>query len=192
MSFHRSKGFWILFVIIIISLLLIANYGIKVMTSTFKTDMGNGVIIYADNYVETGNWVFDCKYSRLISRQPLPTPIAELERTNTLTTGQMYTLNDTEKRTAEILIRDLIAKPNWYKDFKYTYSSLDENSDLNSHVFNSIKNNRDQQWIITIRQNIDYSGNSNFKITAEPYNHATYVDHSKALQNAAKSCPIPQ
>ena len=52
----------------------------QAMTSKFNQDMGNGVVIYADKYVESGDWVFDCNYSRLISRSPLPPPLDHLKQ----------------------------------------------------------------------------------------------------------------
>ena len=63
MSFYRSKGFWIASVIFAPLLLAGVNYGVKVMTSVFKKDLGNGVVIYADDYVKTGRWIFDCEVS---------------------------------------------------------------------------------------------------------------------------------
>lgn len=192
MSFYRSKGFWIAFAIFSPLLWFGANYGIKVMTSVYKTDFGNGVVIYADDYVKTGRWVFDCEYSRLISRKPLPVPIAELEHAAKLTIGEMYALSDADAKLAKKAIRAITAIPNWYKSLRYLYSSLDEYSDLNTHVFDLLAKHEGQQWALRVRQNIDYNGKSSFKITAEPYDPETYMDYAKALQAAAKSCPVPQ
>ena len=192
MSFYWSKGFWIAFAIFSPLLLLAANYGIKVMTSVYKTDLGNGVVIYADDYVKSGRWVFDCEYSRLISRQPLPAPVAELEQANKLTIGDMYALSDADEQLAKAAIRAVTAMPDWYKSLRYLYSSLDEYSDLNTHVFDLQAKHEGQQWALRVRQNINYNRKSSFQITAEPYDPETYVDYAKALQSAAKSCPAPQ
>lgn len=192
MSFYRNKGFWIAFSIFSPLLLIGANYGIKLMTSVYKTDLGNGVVIYADDYVETGRWVFDCDYSRLISREPLPVPIAALERSGKLTIGKMYALNDLDEEQAKKAIRAITTMPDWYKSLRYLYSSLGESSDLRTHVFDLLAKHDGRQWALRVRQNVDYSGESNFKITAEPYDPETYVDYAKALQAAAKSCPAPQ
>lgn len=192
LSFYRSKGFWIAFAIFSPLLLLGANYGIKVMTSVYKTDFGNGVVIYGDDYVKSGRWVFDCEYSRLISRQPRPAPVTELEQANKLTIGDMYALSAADERLAKTAIRAITAMPDWYKSLRYLYSSLDEYSDLNTHVFDLLAQHEGRQWALRVRQNINYNGKSSFKITAEPYDPETYVDYAKALQAAAKSCPAPQ
>lgn len=192
MSFYRSKAFWITFAIFSPVLLLGANYGIKVMTSVYKKDLGNGVVIYADDYVKSGRWVFDCEYRRLISRHPLPVPIAEIERTGKLTIGNMYGLSDADKELAKVAIRAITAMPSWYKSLRYRYSVLDENSDVNSHVFDLLVEHNERAWALRVWQEIGYDSESSFDITAEPYDPETYIDYAKALQAAAKSCPVPQ
>jgi hypothetical protein len=89
------------------------------MTSAYKKDLGNGVAIYADDYVKTGNWVFDCEYRRLISRDPLPVPTKEISSTKSFATGKMYDLSDTDKSLAKEVIRDLIKKPDWYMGLRH-------------------------------------------------------------------------
>lgn len=192
MSFYRSKTFWIATAIFSPLLLVASYYGFKMMTSVYKTDFGNGVVIYADDYVKTGRWVFDCDYSRLISREPLPIPVAELEQANKLTISDMYELSDANVKLAKVAIRAITAMPDWYKSLRYLYSSLDESSDLNTHVFDLLAKHDGQQWALRVRQNLDYSGKSSFKVTAEPYDPETYMDYAKVLQAAAKSCPVPQ
>lgn len=192
MSFYRNKGFWIAATIFFPLLLIGANYGVKLMTSVYKTDLGNGVVIYADDYVETGRWVFDCEYSRLISREPLPVPISALEQGGKLTIGNMYALSEQDVEPAKKAIRAITAMPEWYKSLRYLYSSLGESGDLRTHVFDVLAKHDGRQWALRVRQNVGYSGESSFKVTAEPYDPETYVDYAKALQAAAKSCSVPQ
>lgn len=192
MSFYRSKAFWITFAIFSPLLVLGANYGIKVMTSIYKTDLGNGVVIYADDYVKSGRWVFDCEYSRLISRQPLPVPIAELERAEKLTIGTMDVLDEADKKLAKEVIRAVTAMSNWYKSLRYLYSGLDESSDLRAHDFDLIVEHNGKPWAVLVSQWVGYDGQSSFNISAQPYDPETYVDYAKALQAAAKSCSVPQ
>ena len=162
------------------------------MTSTYNKDLGNGVVIYADDYVKTGKWVFDCKYRRLISRIPLPAPLDELKSTEKFTTRNMYTLSETEKKTAKELIEKTTKVPNWYRDLKYLYSVLNDYSNIDSHVFYLITSHSGVAWAIEVDQSFEHDGKSEFKISATPYNPETYVDYAKALQAAVKSCPAPQ
>ncbi|SDY77252.1 hypothetical protein [Pseudomonas sp. NFIX28] len=192
MSFYRSKPFWIAIAIFSPLLLVASYYGFKLMTSIYKTDFGNGVVIYADDYVKTGRWVFDCEYSRLISREPLPVPLSELENAGKLTIGNMFFLKDSDKEPAKEALRAITGIRDWYKSLRYLYSSLDEYSDLNTHVFDLLAKHDGREWALRVRQNVDYSGKSSFKVTAEPYDPQTYMDYAKALQTAAKSCPVPQ
>ncbi len=192
MSFYRSKGFWIAFAIFSPLLLIAANYGFKLMTSVYKKDLGNGVVIYADDYVKSGLWVFDCKYRRLISREPLPAPLAELDAVGKLTIGNMYALSEGDQSLAKEAIRSIAGIPEWYKDLRYLYSGLDEYSDLRYHTFYLMAKHAGRTWAVEVDQSIGYDGKSNFKVTATPYDPETYVDYAEALQAAAKSCPAPQ
>jgi hypothetical protein len=192
LNLYRSKCFWVASAILVPLLLFTVNCEVKVMASVYKTDLGNGVVIYADEYVKTGKWVFDCEYSRLVSRQPLPAPIAELEENGKLTIDRVYSLNDDEQVLANEVIRSTTASPRWYENLRYLYSSLNESSNLKTYVFDMIVKYHDQQWALRVRQNIGNDGVSRFKITAEPYDPATYVDYAKALRAAAKSCPVEQ
>ncbi|MGN7744121.1 hypothetical protein ACTJKT_29580 [Pseudomonas sp. 22526] len=191
MSFYRSKGFWIAFTIISPLLLIAANYGFKVMTSVYKTDLGNGVVIYADDYVKTGRWVFDCEYSRLISREPLPVPLSELESAGRLTIGNAF-LKEVDEQPAKEALRAVTGIRDWYKNLRYLYSALDESSDLNSHAFYLVAQHAGRSWAVEVDRSISYYGKSSFTVTAEPYDPKTYVDYAKALQAAIKSCPAPQ
>jgi hypothetical protein len=192
LSFYRGKSFWIATTILSPLLLIASYYGYKVMTSVYKTDMGNGVVIHADDYVKTGRWVFHCGRTRIISRQPLPAPVSELERANKLTVGNMYALNDMDQKLAKVAIRAITAKPDWYKNLRYNSSFLGESSDLNSHAFDLLAEHDGRTWALNVWQWIEFDGTSTFEVTAEPYDPATYVDYAKALQAAAKSCPVGQ
>lgn len=162
------------------------------MTSVYKKDLGNGVIIYADDYVKTGRWVFDCEYRRLISREPLQAPLVELDTVAKLTIGNMYALNEADQAQAKEVIRAIAKIPSWYKGLRYLYSGLDEYSELRYHTFYLLAKHAGHEWAIEVDQIIGYDDKSSFKITAEPYDPEAYMDHAKVLQSAAKSCPAPQ
>ncbi|MDZ5604795.1 hypothetical protein SJI00_18665 [Pseudomonas sp. RP23018S] len=192
MNFYRSKTFLAVITPIGFLLLLAAAYGVKRITSVYKTDFGNGVVIYADNYVKTGRWVFDCNYSRLVSREPLPTPLAELENVETFAIGHMYHLNDADEVLSKQAIKAVTALPDWLKALRYLYSGLDEYSDLRSHNFYMLAEHDGRKWALEVDQRIGYDGQSTFRIIAKPYDRETYVDYAKALQIATDSCPVPQ
>ncbi|MCY1552965.1 hypothetical protein D9M68_894010 [compost metagenome] len=153
--------------------------------------MGNGVVIYADDYVNTGLWIFHCGYSRIVSRKPLPVPMVELERTGKFTIGNLYVLSGDEELAKEV-ITAITAKPGWYKGLRYRYSALGEESDLFGHGFDLLVWYQARQWALEVWQNIDSGGASRFDVTAEPYDPETYVDYPRELQAAARSCPTPQ
>ena len=189
MHFYRNKGFWIAFAIFFPLLLIAANYGFKVMTSVYKQDRGNGVIIYADDYVKTGRWVFDCEYSRLISRDPLPVPLSELSSAEGFTVINLF-LAEVDERPAKEALKAITNLSDWYKSLRYLYSGLGESSNLHSHTFYLVAKHAGRSWAVEVSQLL--RNRSKFLITIEPYDPETYVDYTKALQAAAKSCPIPQ
>lgn len=191
MSFYRSKAFGIIIITFSLPLLLTGYYGIKIMTSVYNTDLGNGVVIYADDYVKTGHWVFDCQYSRLISREPLPTPLFELKIAGKIIIGNSL-LNKADEKPAKEALNAITGAHDWYTSLRYLYSALDESSNLNSHTFYLIDKHAGRSWAVEVEQSIDYEGKSHFTVTIEPYDPETYVDYTKALKGATKSCPKPQ
>lgn len=161
------------------------------MKSTYKTDLGNGIVIFADDYVKTGEWVFDCNYSRLISRKPLPIPILELENAGRLNIGSSL-LNKVDEQLAKEALSAITSNRDWYKNLRYLYSALDESSKLNSHSFYLIAEHANRPWAVEVNQSIYNDGQSHFTVTIEPYTPETYVDYAKALKTASGSCPTPQ
>lgn len=161
------------------------------MTSIYKQDFGNGLVIYADDYVKTGRWVFDCEYSRLISRVPLPVPVAELQQSGKLTIGPMYALSNVDEMQAIEAIKEITKIEGWYTKLRYRYSALDESSNLTFHDFDLFARHDGRLWALTVSQWL-HRNRSSFKITAEPYDPEHYMDHAKMLKVAAASCPTPQ
>lgn len=192
MDHFRHKNIWLTLSLISPFIFFTANYALKDATSIYKTDFGNGLVIYADEYVNSGQWVFDCRYSRLINRQPLPLPLAELRQANMFTIGSMYELNAADTQLAKAAIRAITAQPDWYESLRYLYSGLGDNSNLDTHVFDLLAQHEGRTWALRVRQHIHYDGKSSFNIVALSYDPETYVDYAKALEVARKSCPVPQ
>lgn len=90
------------------------------------------------------------------------------------------------------MIRAATAIPEWYKNLRYLYSGLDEYGKIIVHGFDMLVEHEDRQWALIIWQHIKSSGTSDFFVTAKLYDPETYIDHTKALEAARKSCPIPQ
>lgn len=191
MKYYQCKTFWVLAAIFSSVLLMAGYYRFKIMTSTYKTDFGNGVVIYADDYVKTGLWVFDCKYSRLVRRTPLDTPFAELENTGKITIENSR-LNPADEQPGKEALIAITSIRGWHKNLRHLYSPLNENSNLNSHVFYLTGEHAGRSWAIEVTQSINHSGKSKFTAIVEPYDPETYTDYAKALEDAANSCPIRQ
>ena len=192
MSFYRSKNLWAVIILFSPLLLVAANYVFKIMTSFYKQDYGNGVVVYADDFVKTGKWVFDCSNSRLVSRRPLAVPLGKLEEFGPLTIDAMYYLKESDREQEKIAIMAITEVNGWYNKLNYNYSHLSENSKLNLHIFGFLANHDGRQWAFKVWQWVDSRDGSRFEITAKPYDPETYMDYARSLQAAAKSCPVPQ
>lgn len=182
-----SRKIKVLAALAVLILAPVAYFGYQKMSSIYKTDFGNGTVIYADKYVQSGKWAYDCKTTRLISREPIPFPMAALEAKGKLdisTSG----LFGADADAAKAVIRAATTQDNWYGALAYLYSSLNEYSDLNSHYFGMITEYAGAAWAITVRQNDDFDGGSKFMITVKPHDSADYIDHRKALTLAEASC----
>lgn len=148
-----------------------------------------GVFIYADDYVKTGKWIFNCGTSRIVSRQPLPVPTTNIRDSTDIVIGKMYTLDKSDIEHAKKFIQSVIINPNWYNDLHYQYSFIGENNELRSHLFGLISHYDGRPWALSLWQEIGNGGASSFELTARPYDAAEYADYPKALRTAAMSCP---
>ena len=192
MSFYQNKNLWAVIILFSPLLMVAANYGLKIMTSVYNRDFGNGVVVYADDFVKTGKWVFDCSNSRLISRQPLVAPLAEIVESGELTIGGMYYLSDADKAQAKLAIKAITGIEDWYKKLSYRYSYVGSDSNLSLHAFDLLAWHEGRRWALNVDQWLDSENRSSFEIIAEAYDPETYMDYAKSLQAAAKSCPVPQ
>ena len=190
MSLFRNKKI----VLATITILTSSWYYIenKGMTSKFNLDWGNGVIIHGDKYVETGEWLFNCKRGTLVSLSPLPTPIDQLKQTKSFEPNKAIYLEDPDKTTAKLVINHVTGHPDWYTKLKYINSSLGESSELLFHAYGLITEHEERRWSIEILQVVKSKNWPRFYIGAEPYDPATFIDHEKAIQQARASCPTPQ
>lgn len=125
------------------------------MTSVYKTDFGNGVVIYADDYVSTGKWLFDCGYSRLISREPLSVPLPELEKSGRLTIRDTYLPKGFDNAQATAAIKAITAINGWHERLRYLYSGLNNSSNLDTHVFGLLASHNGQARALRVRQWIE-------------------------------------
>ncbi len=162
------------------------------VTSKYHSDFGNGVVIYADDYVNTGLWVLHCGHSRLISREPIPVPFDELERTKQFKIWNSP-ISKADEQPAKEALAAITSVPHWYRHLRYLYSGLNDNSGLSAHRFHLIAEHAGRSWGVRVRQSLSYYGKTQgFTLSIEPYDPETYVDYDKAFQAAIKSCPTPQ
>ncbi len=166
------------------------SYWYKVVTSVYNTDFGNGMVIYGDDYVKSGRWVFDCKNSRVINRERehLPIPLAELSELEEITIGRSHR----DAASVKEVVNVITTRPEWYKDLKYLYSGLGENSNIEFHKFFLLVEHAGLRWALEVYQFLGSRGKSRFVIVGERYDPETFVDYTKAFEAAVKSCPAPQ
>lgn len=182
-----SRKIKVLAALAVLILAPVAYFGYQKMTSIYKTDFGNGTVIYADKYVQSGQWAYDCETTRLVSREPIPFPVVALEAKGKLdisTSG----LFGADVDAAKAVIRATTARDDWSNALAYLYSSLNEYSDLNGHYFGMVTEYAGAAWTITVRQNDDFEGGSKFTISAKAYSPGDHIDHRKALTLAEASC----
>lgn len=196
MSFHRSKKLWVLGVIFFPPLLLIGLYQLKVITSVYKTNSGISGFIYADRFVKTGEWVFDCDYARLIKREPISVPVTELEDVRNLPIKPVSYGAFSEQEQAAITA--ITGSDGWQRGLRYLSSGF--RSDLlpgfdeyvNAHYFHRMDTYAGQQWELKVIQRINAKRPSRFELTIRPSHPNHYVDHDVALKRALTSCSVNQ
>jgi len=164
----------------------------KGMTSKFNLDRGNGIFIRGDRYVETGEWLFNCKRGTVVSLSPLPIPVDQLIQTKSFEPNMAIYLDESEKITANLVIDHVTSKPDWYTNLKYAHSTLGESSELVFHLYISTTEYEGRLWLIKLLQVVKAKNHPRFYIGSKPYDPATFIDHEKAIQQARASCPTPQ
>jgi len=190
LNFHRSKWAAPKLIALVTTVAIASAWWLGRSESLFHDDRGNGVVIYADDFVKTGKWVFDCSNSRLISREPLPAPTEELRAFGKITSVINILVHGAQDKAEAFKFIDSLESSD-YKGLRYLYSGLDEQSELRFHTFYLLKAHAGRTWVAEITQAL-WRGGTEFYASAKPYDAVTYVDHEKALKAAAVSCPKPQ
>ncbi|WP_152623829.1 hypothetical protein [Pseudomonas sp. PI1] len=190
MNLSRSSIFAL--TLILSTAVLWAYIEYKAMNSKFNQDMGNGIIIYGDHYIDSGDWLFNCELGSLVSRIPLPVPADQLKNTSSFETETTIHVREKQKNTAKLVIQYITKKPEWYMGLHYRNSILSESSKLLFHTFQLITDYEGEAWEIYLFQDLAPRSHSQFSIGAKPHDPATFIDHEKAIQQARASCPTPQ
>lgn len=190
MNFFRNRALWAAIIASSPLLILAGVYGYSMATSVYKTDFGNGMVIYGDSYVKSGRWVFDCKRSLVINRERehLPVPFKELAEQERIRVGKTYR----DSASVKDAIRSITASPEWFRGLTYVYSGLGESGGINVHKFFLLAEHEGVMWALEVYQFISLIGKSRFYVFGKRYDPETYVDYDKAFEAAVKSCPAPQ
>jgi hypothetical protein len=178
-------------IIFITHALALACILIVIRGHDYTTDWGNGIITVADKYVASGEWVYDCKKVLLISRSPRIFPEKFFINNGKLDIGTMF-LRPEIRTVAERIIEEVTKTPEWYRNLKYTRSTLDEYSNIARHYFGTTIDHHHIQWTINVAQPDELGYENTYYISAEPNNPERHKPHNEWLQTAKKSCPKPQ
>lgn len=190
LNLFRNRALWAAIIASSPLLMLASVYGYSMASSVYKTDFGNGMVIYGDSYVKSGRWVFDCKRSLVISRERehLPVPFKELAEQEKIRVGQIYR----DGASVREAINSITANTEWFKGLTYVYSVLDESDRISMHKFSLLAEHAGAMWALEVYQSISLIGKSSFYVVGKRYDPETYVDYDKAFESAVKSCPAPQ
>lgn len=157
----------------------------------YTTDLGNGVTIVADKYVNSGDWVYHCKSFYLTKRTPMPFPAQEFIERGEVLPG-LILLSPEKETIAKSLIESLIKKEDWYSELQYSFSNINEQDNLQSHLFWLAIEYENTAWIVWLRQSLASTRLGNYYISANPYDPATHRSHERAISESLTSCPRPQ
>lgn len=157
----------------------------------YTTDLGNGVTIVADKYVNSGDWVYHCKNFYLTKRIPVPFPAQDFVEKGKVLPG-IILLSPEKKVIAANLIDSLINTEGWYRELQYSFSNINEQDNIQSHLFWLAIEYENTAWIVWLRQSLASTRLHNYYISANPYDPATHRTHESALHESRNSCPKPQ
>lgn len=175
----------------IIALALLGSFAYLMRPMHYTTDLGNGVIIVADKYVNSGDWVYHCKNRYLTKRNPVPFPAQEFIEKGKVLPGSIL-LSPEKKAIAKSLIESLIKKENWHSKLQYSFSSINDQDNIQSHFFWLAMEYKNTPWIIWLRQSFASTRLGNYYISANPYDPVTHRSYERAISESLTSCPRPQ
>jgi hypothetical protein len=93
----------------------------------YTTDWGNGVVIVADRYVKSGEWVYNCARWHLVSKTPRPFPTEHFMKSKYIKIDYDKS-SPKERDTAKDFINDTLKKENWHESLHYVDTYIDESS----------------------------------------------------------------
>ena len=172
-------------------LIALGCVGLLLTPAHYTTDMGNGVTLVADKYVNTGRWVYHCQDIYLVKRKIMPFPTDEFIKQGRVLPG-LILLDPEQKKVANTVINELIKEENWHAQLRYAFSDINEQDDIQSHLFWRATHHKNTTWVIWVRQSLASTRLHNYYISALPYDPATHMTHQRALNKALISCPKPQ
>ncbi|GAB7532689.1 hypothetical protein PS3A_51040 [Pseudomonas sp. 3A(2025)] len=158
------------------------------MPTHYTTDMGNGVTVYADKYVNSGEWVYNCQKMYLVSRISRPFPVQHFLDNAILSKGHIW-LSPELKHSALALIETITEIPDWYRPLTYSVSGLGEDSSISYHSYWLITEFENRPWVISVGQPHSRVDRHDYYITAKPYDPATHRTYERAMSEALTSCP---
>lgn len=175
----------------LITLVVLGSFAYLMRPMYYTTDLGNGVTLVADKYVNSGDWVYHCKSFYLTKRNPVPFPTQEFVERGNVVPG-LILLAPKQKAMAKDLIDSLMKKEAWHEKLQYSYSNINEQDNIQSHLFWLAVEHENMPWIVWLRQSFNPSRKHHYFISAIPYDPATHRNHERAISESRISCPRPQ
>jgi hypothetical protein len=157
----------------------------------YTTDWGNGVIIHADKYVNSGEWIYNCKKSFLVSRIPRSPPTKEALR-GWQPSRLIESLAQGRKASTLSVINATTSKANWHHSLRYTFTGLYENSKISAHYFEMTAYHKAKLWTLQVRQLHAPDKDKAYSINASPFDPNRHKLHKELVEEARVSCPTPQ
>lgn len=161
------------------------------MPSYYTTDMGNGITIDADKYVDSGDWVYHCKKMYLVSRTARVFSVEHFREYAT-TPIKHVSFRSKQKYDERYVIESVTEKQDWYTYLQYSDTGISEDSSMTNHYFWLMTEFNETPWVVTLAQPHSRINRHDYYITAEPYDPTTHRTHESALSEARTSCPTPQ
>lgn len=157
----------------------------------YTTDWGNGVIIHADKYVNSGEWIYNCKQSFLVSKIPRSPPTEDALR-GWQPSALIESLPRDRKAATLELISATTSKKNWHHHLRYTFTGIYENSKISAHYFEMTTYHKANLWTLQVRQLHAPDEDKPYSINASLHNPNRHKPHNELVEEARLSCATPQ
>jgi hypothetical protein len=198
LSRRRKIIFAILFLLLVGLIYIVAVDQYKKLTSQYKYEEDFGGSLYADDYVKSGNWVFNCWSGSIYNKNKHKFPTGNVLNFKNIKYSYHVRYGEDNKKILEDATEYFFSHPELMDLTMYGYSKMLATPFIGRGIINNnvfvgrfTYNNSYFDYTFYLGRNVESPASVDFFINEEKPD-APLVSWEKSIRQAVVSCPGPQ